>query len=284
MSTYSDKVLITGSKGFIGRHLIKELIKTCEVIEWEKDIKNLYKLNEKVCTVIHLASVSGQEIQRKGEYNLFDTNILGVLAVLDYCKRVGANLIFTSTSGVYKTSKRKLNIKETGTIEPSNLYEISKWLGEEIIKKESIRSSINTTILRLFNVYGPGQKRTYFVSYLIDCLINDKKMIMKHPRDYRDYIYIKDVVDAIIKVREISKKTFEVLNIGSSVGYKNIDVVRTAEAVFKKKLIIEYEENINEYITCFIADISKTQSLLDWNNKYDLKLGLKMMKNTYDEK
>ena len=284
MSTYSGKVLITGSKGFIGRHLKKELIKTCEVIEWEKDIKNLYKLNEKVCTVIHLASVSGQEIQNKGENNLFDTNILGVLAVLDYCKRVGANLIFTSTSGVYKSSNRKLNINETGTIEPSNLYEISKWLGEEIIKKESIQSKINTTILRLFNVYGPGQKGTYFVSYLIDCLINNKKMIIKQPRDYRDYIYINDVVDAIIKVTQTPAKTFEVLNIGSSVGYKNIDVVRIAEAVFKKKMKMEYEKNENENITCFIADISKTESRLDWNNKYNLKSGLEMMKNIYNEK
>lgn len=75
MASSSNIVLVTGSKGFIGQYLVKELLKSFEVVEWTEDIKNLSKLNKRVQTVFHLAGVTSKRDKSLDHYELFDSNV-----------------------------------------------------------------------------------------------------------------------------------------------------------------------------------------------------------------
>lgn len=203
---------------------------------------------------------------------------MGVLEVLAYCKRVGANCVFTSTAGVYKPTVRNIRVQETHTIQPSNLYSISKWLAEKIMIMESTKSNVKTIILRLFNVYGYNQNPSFFMSYLIDCLLNNKIMVLKHPKDYRDFIYIDDVVSAIIKGGELRQTNCEILNIGSGVSSRNMDVVKLVEKIFDKKFEIELVNSNQDNPSSVVADIAKAKERLNWDINFDLQRGLETIK------
>ena len=166
-------------------------------------------------TVYHLAAVTDRQMFVENACEAYDVNVCGTLAVLHYCRKVGATCVMTSTSGVYNGSSESENLSESDEINPSNPYSLSKWLAEEVCKYESENMGVRTIILRLFNVFGYGQDSSFLIPYIVNCLIAGEKMNLRMPEATRDFVYIDDVVEALLKAGQIRDTYFDVFNIGS---------------------------------------------------------------------
>ena len=156
------------------------------------------------------------------------------------------NLIFISTSHVYKSSRYK--IKESFPVKPNTLYSRLKLKSENYIKK----NYVNYTILRLFNVYGFNQPKGFFVPDMIKKIKNNQPI--KIDKSIRDFIEVS-VVSRIINFF-INKKIKGVFNVGSGRGQSLISVINQISVKQKKKPTLE----ISKKKTQLIADLKFLKS------------------------
>ncbi len=262
------KILITGSEGFVGNRLVEKLGNKYNLELFDKNF-NKDIINPKIFEnlnadfVIHLAAIT----KSNDLSNMFNVNVNGTLNVLEFCKTSGAKLIFASSSAVYGDIDSP--IKENSNLKPSSYYAMTKKLGEEMCRFYYDKFSVDSTILRIFNPYGPNQTDGFLISDILSQL--DKSEIdLGNPRPKRDYIYIDDLVDAIDKSLDL--KDFNIINIGTGISYS---VKELANQITDKKINF----NDNSLVKSDIyADISKAKKLLSWVPKVSLKEGIKYLK------
>lgn len=258
-----DKILITGESGFIGNELKKYLKNNFEIVPFgrlmKKDItkKEDFKGLE-ADVVIHLASVLRGEPEK-----MLKTNINGTINVLEFCKENNSKMIFSSSCAVYGNAQSP--IKEDFPLNPINCNGLAKKIEENICKFYNKQFNIDCTILRLFNVYGPGQKKGFIIPDII-AQIKQREIVLGNPYPKRDYVYMGDVVKAICK--SIQLEGFNIINIGSGKSYS---VRNIAERISKKKIKFRDETKINSDI---YANIEKARKKLDWEPKISLEEGL----------
>ena len=271
------KALITGSEGFIGKHLKAKL----EILGWEvfcwdmadsKDVRDVAKFNKKVDFVFHLAGISEEKSFERNIYDSFDINITGTLAVLNYCKKKDAKCIFASTSGVYNSSIKKVD--ELSDLNPSRPYAISKYLAENLCKRFSKDWNISTNIIRLFNVYGEGQSSTFLVPYVLNKIINGEMLKIRMPNAARDFIHVSDVVNAMILLTNHSNPNFNVFNIGTGISTRIIDLINLVEEVCEKKANIALKDHYQGELNNMVANNSKAIKKLKWRVEIELQKGL----------
>lgn len=272
----SDSVIVTGSNGFIGRHLVRQLKGKYNVIEWDLnlDVRKISEFNTKAKTVFHLAAIAQNAGFKTHTHESLDININGTLAVLNYCRKYGASCILTSTSGVYGLTDSEIRVSEKSKIHPYDLYSTSKWLAENICFQQSIETNTKVVILRLFNVYGYSQNSSFIIPYIIDCLINNKQAYIQAPNAFRDFIYIEDVINAALKASEYKSNACEVFNIGSGKSITVLDTISIVEKIFNHKINIKVNKNNLSINTGVIADISKAKRSLLWEPMCNLEKGL----------
>ena len=163
------------------------------------------------------------------------------------------------------------------------IYAITKEAGEKMLSSFAQAYGVPCTVLRYFNVYGPGQNwhnpHTAVWASFLGRIKNDlAPLIIEDGKQTRDFVYVKDVVRATIKAMEMPKNNFEIINIGSG---KRVSVLQVAE-----KLIELSGKNLKPEITyifrkgdvrhCF-ADITKAKKLLNWEPQVSFEEGAKKM-------
>ncbi len=303
-----SKILITGGLGLIGSSITERLIaqgyevilldnfstnvqskmNKCEIIN--ADITNLTELNKikikDISTVLHLAGQSSGP--KSYEYPELDANIniIGTLNILRLCEANEIKrIIFASTFTVYGDPIGKENLQEDDICNPKSMYGISKLACENYIKLLAPKYGLDYDILRMFNVYGPGQdlKRkdqgmvSIFLSYVRD---GDYVPVMGSLDRYRDLIYIEDVVDAWILCLQNKNHKNQIYNLGS--GKKSFirDMINSIIEVENKANKVKVEEvgaTPGDLQGCF-ADISKIKNNLGFTPKTSLKEGLEKFK------
>ncbi len=235
----SKNILITGGAGYIGSHIVEQLVKTSSnviildnlVNGYRKlinkkakfingDIKNIIKLTKiindnKIDSIIHLAAylnVSEAEKNKKAYYN---NNIRGTLNLVHSCKKSRVrNIIFSSSCSIYGNCKGSVNEKKKPN--PQGYYAYTKYKGEEIIKKYAKKYNYHFGILRYFNVAGASSSgKIGEINTSYDHLIKNIAMqsLKKEPsisiygNNYktkdgtciRDYIHVSDLADIHIQ-------------------------------------------------------------------------------------
>ena len=253
------KILITGSSGFIGFHLAKNLSKTYTVIGLDNhnsyyskkikkkrlsilrknkifffkkiDLKNKKEVEKifkkfKPQIVFHIAGQPGvlYSFKNPKSYKLNNTLTTNILSNL--CKRNKIEkFIFASSSSVYGDQK-KFPIKETFKTNPKNPYARTKIESEQIIFKNLKKSKTDFLIFRFFTVYGSFGRPDMFIHKFLNSIKN-KKLIKLHNKgmNFRDFTYIDDVVSILKKSinKKISKK---ILNICRSKPILTLDLVK----------------------------------------------------------
>lgn len=212
------KILVTGSEGFIGKHLCRKLSalghELCEVdLVIESDAaQGVWYRKFKPEIVIHLAAQTS--VRRSIEYPKEDAskNILTTIATVTAAKEAGAKrFIFASSGGAIYGEGH--NLTEVSSIEPTTPYGLSKLTCEKYL--EMLHGSMDLTILRLSNVYGPDQKGGE--SGVIPIFIKAKRegrrpTIYGNGLQTRDYVHVSDVCDAFVKAIE---GPYGVYNIGT---------------------------------------------------------------------
>lgn len=229
------KILITGSSGFVGSHLVKKLSKKHKIVKYDlktgEDVLNtklLLKKAKGVDIVIHLAAfISAQESwERPIEY--IKNNALGTLSVVMASIDCGIKKIIFFSSAAVKAK-------------PLTPYAVSKISAEEIIKLYS--DKINTIIVRPENIYGLGQKADY--GYVIHSFINavnsgSSIKIYGTGNQSRDFIYIDDVTETVEKLLDIDIKSGSVISLGTGTATKVLDLAKLITKIMNKKVGINF--------------------------------------------
>ena len=279
-----DSILITGATGFIGKHLVKKISNYNIAVDHNKKNIDLRVRKEvlkikKADIVIHLAG----KIPSEGNYSkniFFEHNVLGTLNILEYCiKNKVKKMIFVS-SYVYGIPKKN-PINEKQQVKPHNTYAKSKVLCEELCKIYAQKYKIQIIILRPFNIYGNLQKDNSLISNIIKSIKNNNNITIINKNNKRDYLFIDDLIDAIIKLINY-KCEFEIFNIGSGKSYSFENVIQLFEKKTKKKIIRQYKISKKNNIPKIQVDISKIKKEINWNPKYTLVEGIEkiILKNT----
>ncbi len=246
------KALIFGGAGFIGSHLVKKLNKNGYFVEivdkkspaeligknfkfYRGNIKNLNvfkKLNSQYDMVYHLAAQTSARISEEKPLEDIETNYLGTFNICEWAKNnKPKQIIFTSSMAVYSSSNKKLN--EKSKLDPKSNYGKTKLESEYLITSLN-KFQIKTTILRLFNVYGPGQnyknlKQGMVSIYVYYAIFKKKILVTGSLERFRDFIYISDVINILLKAQKFKNNL--ILNVANG---NKITVNKLLKKICKK--------------------------------------------------
>jgi nucleoside-diphosphate-sugar epimerase len=280
-----SKILVTGANGFVGSFLCKALKALHhDVIELSSsagDIidPNTWKNIPASEIVIHLAAKTFVPDSWKNPELFLQTNTLGTVLALEYCRKHGARMIFIS-SYLYGNPSN-LPINELAPISIPNPYALSKKAAEDYCRFYAESYKINMVIIRPFNLYGFGQSNNFLIPEIILQVLNGKAIHIKDLEPKRDYIYIKDFIEAIIKCIDFHR--FEIFNIGSGISYSVGEIIQMIQDICETDLpVISAAEKRPAEILDTIADISKARELLHWTPVTSMKEGLSIIISQYE--
>lgn len=255
-------------------------IEDYSVIEWDKDIRQVQSFNSEVDTVIHLAGITQFDTQ-SNIVNGYEINVEGTLAVLDYCKEKGATCILASTSAVYGDNKSVRIVKETDPITPISHYGISKSLAEMACRQFVEDYNISCQILRIFNVYGPGQKRPFLIPDIIDSINNKEELIIRTPNAVRDFIHVCDVANVFIQCLQTNCQELQVFNVGSGEGTQISLIADLINSYTNHPVNIIHGHSETTIESGTIADTQNVRRILNWVNTIDIQTGLESIIKNY---
>ena len=268
------KIIITGGLGFIGSNLINILQKKYFIINVDKvtyssnfknidpniknykfykqDINNknfINKILEKYnpSIIFNLAAETHVDRSIDGPKKFVESNILGVFNLLEsirnYKKKI--KLIHISTDEVYGDIKKNYKSKEEDAYNPSSPYSASKASGDLLIKSYIRTYKIPAIITNCCNNFGPNQYPEKLIPTIIYNILNKNPIpIYGKGKNVREWIYVKDHCDALIKIAE-KGVIGENYNIGSGTVLNNIQIAKKIISAFKK---IALTENIKSKI------------------------------------
>ena len=276
------KVLITGSEGFVGKNLIRYLKNYSYIVKTSDQANDLklsasWKQFEKCDCLIHLAGKSFVPQSWEAPAQFIENNILLITNALEYCRINKTKLIFLS-SYLYGNCK-SLPIKEDSPIEANNPYALTKLLSEKLCQFYKENFQLNHLILRVFNLYGPGQPNNFLLSKIINQVKYEKFIQLESLKPKRDYVYIDDLCSAIVK--SINYEGHEnIFNIGSGKSYSVKEVIDIVQSIYGTSLdVLEKKISRKNEIFNTLADINLAKKELGWAPIYSIKEGLKKVKN-----
>lgn len=297
-----QNILITGCAGFIGGHLAETLLKQGHTIygidinisknlqyltkypnfHFEKcDIVNTDIILRKnyINTIIHLAANAGVRNSILHPTLYMRTNIEGTTNLLEQAVKCGIKkFIYASSSSVYGLN-HKLPFNENDNIDlPNSQYAVSKKCCEIIADYYHRMYGIETIGLRFFTVYGP-RGRTDMAPYKFLNAIMNKTQFDKYGdgNSYRDYTYIDDIIDGIIKV--LHKGKTGIYNLGNSNKITLNEFIQTCENITGNTAIFKQHKEQKGDVPYTLADISKAKNELNYQPKTNIKEGLTNMYN-----
>jgi nucleoside-diphosphate-sugar epimerase len=276
------KILIIGAAGFVGSHLVKKIneIGQDEVIAIKSSAGDVsdpatWKALPQADIVIHLASKTFVPDSWLEPVEFFQTNINGAINALEYCRLHHARLIYIS-SYLYGNPK-ELPITERAEVKASNPYMQSKKMAEDMCSFYSEYYGVAVTVVRPFNIYGPGQSNKFLIPSIVEQILETDSVKIRDLTPKRDYLYIEDFIEALIRVIAMPQK-FEIYNIASGTSYSVQDLIDIVKNITQKSVSIHSEgiRRPNEVMDTR-ADISKAKVDLGWQPHWSLEKGLKAM-------
>ncbi len=313
------RILVTGGSGFIGSSLCDKLIERGDYvinldnfnnyydpkIKWQniQEVINSpnYKLYvgdvrdpkilpqifevEKPEVVVHLAAMAGVRNSLKDPLEYVDVDVKGTVNLLEFSRKYGIEkFVFGSSSSVYGKNT-KVPFKEDDPLEGQvSPYAASKRAGEIYCQTYSEMYNMKISCLRFFTVYGPRQRPEEAI-HLFTKLISEGKPIpvFGDGTSKRDYTYIDDVVDGIIKAIDTDYE-FEIFNIGNSETITLENLIKLLESAIGKKAIIDRKPFQLGDVQITYADISKARKILGYEPKTKIEEGVKKFWEWYKDR
>lgn len=277
------RVLETGSNGFIGRYLLKALSGRGDDVFThtrnngdivDKDVLEKY---DGINHIFHLAAKTFVPESFEKPYEYFQTNIMGTVNVLEYCREHVCSMTFMSTY-VYGEPKY-LPVDEKHPVIGMTPYHQSKILCESICEFYSRQFNVKVVVLRPFNVFGKGQSGQFLVPKILAQTLNPevKEISVMDLQPKRDYIYINDLIDAMLLTMH-PVKNYSVYNVGSGVSKSVEEVILDIQrATGIKKPYTSSNQSRKAEVSDCVADISAIKTELGFAPKYTLTSGLKAL-------
>lgn len=299
-------VLLTGGLGYIGSHLVIELLKNYNVIIVDNTIhheKILYKINQltdksflfynydinsihfeqvfcnHIDKVIHLAGLKSVPESVKNPLTYYDNNVSGTINLLKLMEKYNINnIIFSSTAFIYKCNE---HLTELSELDPKTPYGYSKYMIEQILKDVNVNENFNCVILRYFNPIGnhPSGILTdnshNIIPLLCKSILNDTKFII-HGNDYntldgtciRDYIHVMDLVKAHLSV--LDKQGFNIYNLGTGNGISVLTLIKSMENALGLKINYVYGPRRDGDLETLVCNADKIKNEIGWTCDYSI--------------
>lgn len=303
------KYFVTGSEGFIGSSLVEKLLKQRNIvfalvnynsfgnIGWLrelslknkrlkvifgdlKDPETFLDYLRKSDYVINLASLISVPYSYSASKSYLENNILGCHFLYSSCKKFKIKkIIHISSSEVYGTPK-KLPITEHTIFNPQSPYAASKAAADYVAKSYFYSFNLPIIILRPFNNFGPKQSLRAVIPTIIDQALKGSEIKLGKVSTKRDFLYVSDTVEAILKTIKINKDLFgEEINLGTNYTFKVNEIVKLVSSILKKKLVLKLnKEKLRpkaSEVETLKCDYKKAKKKLNWKPKFIGKKGFK---------
>jgi nucleoside-diphosphate-sugar epimerase len=280
-------ILITGASGFLGKYLCLNLQKKNNILalsryrrNCKKNLsfiktsfnisnKNLSKIKKfRPELVIHLAWQDIPNFSKKTSmYNFYQQKIFFKKIIkLKSVKKIivsGSSFEYRNKNGTCKENEVFYKkIRKNYFVEAK--HRLHKFLS---------KTKISLVWLRIFYVYGVGQRNQSLIPYLIFNLKKNSKIFLKNPFEKKDFIHVKDVINAILKILNSSHSG--IINIGNGKSYSSMFIAKFLKKKLNSKSKIEFNDEKKSYL---VANISKIKKL-GWKPRYSIKKGLNEILN-----
>jgi UDP-glucose 4-epimerase len=296
------KFLITGGAGFLGVALSNALVRqgaVVRVIDDEStgdrsrldpavhftrgdvnDVPKLWSLLQGVDCVFHLAarvSVS-ESVLYPRDYNA--TNVGGTVALIQAVRDAGVRRIVFSSSGTVYGEQAEEHVHEDAIPNPGSPYAVSKLAAEHYLNTIGALWGIDTVTLRVFNAYGPGQQLRashppVVPAVLRQALTGGSIIVHGDGRQQRDFVYVDDVVSALLAASTASNVNRLIINIGSGVPTSINDLVAAVGRAIGKDLTPLRVTAESGGVSRLCADLQRAQERLGYTPKTSLNEGIR---------
>lgn len=298
------KCIVTGGAGFIGSHLVDELVKDYDEVTVidnfsEGKLENLPVDNSRLLVVngdildngihrhfrnvdivFHLAALPRPQFSIKNPVLTTVVNVEGTVRILELCRVYNVHrFIFISSGSVYGESNGRKSV-EDGGVYPMSTYALTKIIGEQYCDLYSEVYGLTYNALRLFNVYGTrmnsnGEYASLIPRFIYRNVHDDYYPVFGDGHQARDFVHVDDVVRAIILASE-SSFVNGIYNIGTGLLTSVLDIADIINKLTNKELVPAFLPPIIEP-RMSLADNRKAKQLLGWEPKISLEDGIKGM-------
>jgi UDP-glucuronate decarboxylase len=302
MTDWSTKsVLVAGGAGFLGRHLVWNLLQRgakVHVIDdlstgAANDLGTVKLIHHDIaipadlpaCDVIfNLASPASPPIYQRDPIQTWKSNVLGTLHMLEHAMRCDATLVQASTSEIYgdplSHPQKEEHWGHVNPIGPRACYDESKRAAETLLMDAYRTRGTDVRIARIFNTYGPGMTAgdgRLIPNFIAQASKGQALTIYGDGRQTRSLCYIDDTVDGLRRLAEVDAAKGEAINIGNPHEQTILEIAASVKAVIGAEVPFVFSKLPTDDPVRRCPDISKAKRLLGWTPETDLAEGLKAM-------
>jgi len=290
--------LITGGAGFIGSHLVEALLaegasvtvvdnfdpfypeahKRANLLRValcpgfrlvEADIRDIAALRDLAAPydcIVHLAAKGGVRPSIADPLTYLQVNVAGTQNVLELARECSVpQFVFASSSSVYGVNPAIPWREADHVLLPISPYASTKVSGELLGHVYSYLYGIRFLALRFFTVYGPRQRPDLAIRKFAELILAGRPIPVFGAGDtWRDYTYIDDIVSGIRAAMAYRASNYEMINLGSNVPVKLLNMIRTLEDALGRKATIDFRSEQAGDLPSTYADISKAGALLSY--------------------
>ncbi len=291
------KILVTGGAGFIGAAVTRKLVGRGDevvVIDDESNASRDAVPNEAdyihgdvrddalitnlpgFDAVVHLAALLDVDESREQPQRYADVNVQGTLNLLENTET--ERFILASSASVYGEADT-FPLEESMPLRPKSTYGATKAAAESYATTYHDLQDIKVASLRFFNVYGPGQRPDSPYAGVINIFIqkfleDEQPVIYGDGEQTRDYIYVDDLADAVVKACDASYQ-HEILNLASGSETSVLDIVDALQNITGKELEPRHEDPLPGDPRRSVADVQRAKDVLDFEAETSLEEGIR---------
>lgn len=273
-----SEILVTGASGFLGRPLVAALEAAGHIVRCHSsrqgDIANCPLPIENVSHVFHLAAKSFVPESWTNPQTFYNVNVMGTLNVLEHCRR-NCTPVTLISSYVYG-QPQKLPVPEDHPRVAHNPYAHSKIMSEDLGQFYEHHFKVPLTIVRPFNIYGPGQLPPFLIPSIVEQALapSTTEIRLKDLRPRRDYLYVDDAIQFLVQT--IKEGASGVYNLGSGESASVAEVAELCrQAAETAKPITSDDQPRQQEVLDVRADITRATHDFGWRPKTSLAEGIK---------
>lgn len=328
------KYLVTGAAGFIGNFVAERLCEQGHEVVGLDNLNEYYDPNLKLARlkriehfssfrfikmdladraaiahlfeteifdrVIHLAAQAGVRYSIENPMAYVDSNLVGMATILEGCRHNKVqHLVYASSSSVYGMNEKMPFSTEDAVDHPVSLYAATKKANELMAHSYSHLYNLPTTGLRFFTVYGPWGRPDMAPFLFTDAILNDRQIkVFNHGKMKRDFTYIDDIVEGIIRIQGVvpqqdsenpntspssSKAPYKVFNIGNNEPIALMTFIEAIEKAAGKTAEKNYMPMQAGDVPATFADIDSLQKAVGFKPETNIEFGIQQFVDWYKD-
>jgi dTDP-glucose 4,6-dehydratase len=236
--------------------------------------------------VIHLAAQAFIPFSYEMPLHVAEVNAMGSINVLKACQDHNVKrLVHISSSEVYG-SAQYVPMDEKHPLQPFSTYSVAKTAADMWAQTFFWEHKLPVVILRPFNTFGPRESLPYFIPEIIRQCLKEPQIRVGNLETSRDFTYVKDTANAMVKALETEKIEGEIINIGTGKTHKMKEIlalVQKETKTMKKPVVVDKSRLRPKDVDTLVTDNSKARRILDWNPEVSFEEGIQRTIKWYND-